>query len=109
MGVRLGRPQGAVSFFASCHERLANLEPTFKHILARSPRAGAAFLLLLGLLALGMAIFTEGDTRKSSVPWISKSYFGFEAHAGRHTTATLRFDVRGTDVDPRIVVGTLNS
>ena len=43
------------------------------------------------------------------LPWISKSYFVFEAHAGRHTTATLRFDVRETDVDPRIVAGTLNS
>ena len=40
----------------------------------------------------------ECDARKSSAPWISKSYFGFEAHAGRHTTASLRFDVRETDM-----------
>ena len=43
------------------------------------------------------------------LPWISKSHFAFETRAGRRTTATWRFDVRKTDVDPRITVGALNS
>ena len=42
-------------------------------------------------------------------PWILKSHFVFEAHAGHNTTASLHLDVRKPDTDLRIVVGALNS
>ena len=65
MGDRLGRPQGAVSFLLLATNVWRTLGPCSNSFW---PRTGAAFLLLLGLLALGMASFTEGETRKSSVP-----------------------------------------
>jgi hypothetical protein len=80
--------------------------------MARSPRARAAFLpLLLGQVSLLCHQEQVVTLQRScqDVPWILKSHFVFEAHAGHNTTASLHLDVRKPDTDLRIVVGALNS